>query len=56
MAPQRQMSQTDTVRQLIELIQMEKHKIEEALENIRDYAEKLAAASGEAQQRLIGRS
>ena len=51
----RQMSQTDTVRHYIELIQEEKQKIEQALEAIREYAQKLSAASGEAQQRLIGR-
>jgi hypothetical protein len=56
MAPRQHMSQTDTVRMYIEMIQGEKQKIEDALEAIRDYAEKLAAASGEAQQRLIGRS
>jgi len=51
----KQMSQTDTVRMYIELIQEEKKKIEDALEAIREYAEKLASVSGEAQQRLIGR-
>jgi len=40
----------------IELIQEERRKIEESLEAIRDYAEKLTAVSGEARQRLIGRS
>jgi hypothetical protein len=52
---QRQMTQTETVRHLIELIQIERHKIEDALEAIRDYAEKLSEASDEAQQRLIGK-
>lgn len=54
MAP-KQMSQTDTVRYYIELIQREKVKVEESLEAIREYADKLSAAAGEAQQRLIGR-
>jgi hypothetical protein len=54
-APTKQMSQTETVRMYIELIQEERWKIEQALEAIREYAEKLASASGEAQQRLIGK-
>jgi hypothetical protein len=52
----RQMSQADTVRHYIELIQNEKRKIEESLAAIREYADKLSEASGEAEQRLIGRS
>ena len=55
MAQPRQMSQTDTVRYYVELIQEEKRKIEEALEAIREYAEKLSSAATDAQQRLIGR-
>ena len=49
-------TQTDTVRMYVELIQEEKRKLEECLEAIGDYAEKLRVAVGEAQQRLIGRS
>jgi hypothetical protein len=53
--PPKQMSQTDTVRYYIELIQDEKRKVEESLAAIREYADKLSAAASEAQQKLIGR-
>jgi chaperonin cofactor prefoldin len=52
----RQLSQTDQVRMLCEAITHEKAKLEECLDNIRDYAEKLRALTDDAQQRLIGRS
>jgi hypothetical protein len=48
-------TQTDMVRMYIELIQDERRKLEESLEAIAEYADKLRAASTEAQQRLIGR-
>jgi hypothetical protein len=48
-------TQTDTIRQYLELIQEERHKIAEALEAISDYSHKLHLATLEAQQRLIGR-
>jgi hypothetical protein len=51
----RGLSQTDQVRQLVEAISIEKVKIEDALEAIREYAERLRVAAGDAQQRLIGR-
>jgi hypothetical protein len=51
----RGMTQTDQVRQLVEAIAAEKDKIEDALEAIRVYADRLRAAAGDAQQRLIGR-
>jgi hypothetical protein len=52
----RQLSQTDQVRMLCEAITHEKAKLEECLDNIRDYAEKLRTLTEDAQQRLIGRS
>jgi hypothetical protein len=54
-ARDRGLSQTDQVRQLVEAISIEKVKIEDALEAIREYAERLRVAAGDAQQRLIGR-
>jgi hypothetical protein len=48
-------TQTDTVRTYIELIQVERGKIADALEAIAEYADKLRLATTEAQQRLIGR-
>jgi predicted nucleic acid-binding Zn-ribbon protein len=48
-------TQTDKVRELIEAITAEKEKIEDALEAIRVYADRLRAAVADAQQRLIGR-
>jgi chaperonin cofactor prefoldin len=49
------MSQTDQVRMLCEAIAHEKAKLEESLDNIRDYAEKLRHLTEDAQQRLIGK-
>jgi len=40
----------------IDLIQQEKMKIDDSLEAIAEYSERLRAASLEAHQRLIGRS
>jgi hypothetical protein len=48
-------TQTDKVRELIDAIAAERQKIEDALEAIRDYADRLHAAAGDARQRLIGR-
>jgi hypothetical protein len=48
-------TQTDTVRTYIELIQVERQKISDALEAIAEYSHKLHLATLEAQQRLIGR-
>jgi F0F1-type ATP synthase gamma subunit len=51
----RRMTQTDQVRQLIDMIAAEKTKIEESLEAISEYAERLRMAAADASQRLIGR-
>jgi hypothetical protein len=51
----RRMTQTDQVRQLIQLIEAEKVKLEESLEAISEYAERLRVAAADATQRLIGR-
>jgi len=52
----RTQEQLNLVSQWADLIQAEKRKIEEALESIQDYAEKLQRAADDAQQKLIGRS
>jgi ABC-type transporter Mla subunit MlaD len=54
-ARDRSMTQADQVRQLVDAIAAERQKIEDALEAIRDYADRLHAAAGDARQRLIGR-
>jgi uncharacterized protein YPO0396 len=51
----RRMTQIDQVRQLIQQIEAERVKIEESLEAISEYAERLRAATTDAGQRLIGR-
>jgi hypothetical protein len=51
----KQQSQTDLVRMYIALIQEERKKLEDSLEAIAEYAERLRQASLDAQQRLIGR-
>lgn len=51
----RQMQHADMVRHYIDLIQQEKKKLEEALENISEYAAALKQATDDTQQRLIGR-
>jgi hypothetical protein len=51
----RQMQHADMVRHYIDLIQLEKKKLEEALENISEYAALLKQATDDTQQRLIGR-
>lgn len=56
MAPrERNLSQADEIRQLIELIQNERRKIDDALGAIQDYTERLNIAAADTQQRLIGR-
>lgn len=47
--PQRD-DQTDRIRMYIDLIQLEKQKLQEALEAIEEYAERLREAAGSAQQ------
>lgn len=46
-------SQTDMVRMYIALIQEERHKLDEALEAIADYAERLHVVTTEARERLM---
>jgi Asp-tRNA(Asn)/Glu-tRNA(Gln) amidotransferase C subunit len=46
-------SQTDLVRMYIGLIQEERRKLDESLEAIADYAEKLHAITTEARERLM---
>ena len=46
-------TQTDLVRMYIGLIQEERRKLDDALESIADYAEKLHAVTTEARERLM---
>jgi methyl-accepting chemotaxis protein len=52
----RTVQNTDDIRELVEKIQHEKKKIEDALEAISEYSERLRKTSDETQQRLIGKS
>ena len=51
----RSIQNTDVMRELIEAIQHEKKKIEDAIEAISEYSERLRKVSDETQQRLIGK-
>jgi len=52
----RNVTQTDAIRELVEKISIEKDKIADALEMIRDYSRQLNSLADDTQQRLIGRS
>ena len=54
MAP-RHITQTDAIRELVQRINEEKRKIEDALEMIRDYSRQLNSLADDTQQHLIGK-